>query len=109
MTMKVNKETYRQLIDEDIAWLRKYPRTLERGHIIDVLEWSIDQLYPAIDYEERIKWFIGQPIDEALKCQLQVLIEEIKNHDATCRTELYARYRDSLNAIQYLIYKQLGK
>ena len=41
MSMVVNAEAYRKLIREDIAWLDKMPRTLERDHILQVLECQI--------------------------------------------------------------------
>jgi len=43
--MRLNKEGYQQLIDEDIVWLEKIPRTLERDHIIDVLRASVAHEY----------------------------------------------------------------
>jgi hypothetical protein len=46
MTMRLNKLGYQQLIDEDIAWLEKIPRTLERDHIISVLRASVTHGYP---------------------------------------------------------------
>ena len=44
--MRLNKFGYQQLIDEDIAWLEKIPRTLERDHIIAVLKASVEHEYP---------------------------------------------------------------
>jgi len=41
MSMVVNTEAYRKLIREDIAWLETMPRTLERDHIVQVLEFQI--------------------------------------------------------------------
>lgn len=52
--MKLNKEGYQQLINEDIAWLEKLPYTLEREHIIAVLKCSVEHEYPSvsdIEYE----------------------------------------------------------
>ena len=45
MGMKVNREAYQKLIDEDIEWLLKQPRSLERDHIISVLKNSVERLY----------------------------------------------------------------
>lgn len=46
MTIKVNENTYTQLIEEDIKELEKYmPNTLERKHIIEVLKKSIKLEY----------------------------------------------------------------
>lgn len=46
---RLNKDAYKKLIAEDIAWLEEQPRTLERDHTIDVLRWSIDALYSKHD------------------------------------------------------------
>ena len=45
MGMIVNREAYQKLIDEDIEWLLKQPRSLERDHIISVLKKSVERLY----------------------------------------------------------------
>ena len=45
MGMKVNREAYQKLIDEDIEWILKQPRTLERDHIVSVLKNSVERLY----------------------------------------------------------------
>lgn len=38
MSLPMNANAYRQLVDEDIAWLKTMPRTLERDHILLILE-----------------------------------------------------------------------
>ena len=45
MGMMVNSEAYQKLIDEDIEWILKQPRTLERDHIVSVLKNSVERLY----------------------------------------------------------------
>ena len=45
MGMKVNREAYQKLIDEDIVWLLKQPRSLERDHIVSVLKNSVERIY----------------------------------------------------------------
>lgn len=47
MSYRLNKKVYEQLINEDIAWLEKVPRTLEREHIIAILKASIKHEYPS--------------------------------------------------------------
>lgn len=37
----VNARTYRKLVQEDIDWLMTVPRTLEREHILLILEQQI--------------------------------------------------------------------
>ena len=50
--MRLNKLGYQQLIGEDIAWLEKMPRTLERDHIILVLQTSIEYEYPSFTMKD---------------------------------------------------------
>lgn len=45
MPTRLNKASYTKLIEENIAWLRKQPETLERAHIIQVLRASIEFEY----------------------------------------------------------------
>lgn len=40
MSGKLTRWAYRKLIEEDIAWLKEQPRTLERDHIVLILERS---------------------------------------------------------------------
>lgn len=47
MPLKLNKPAYVKLIKEDLEWLLQQPRTLERDHIEDVLNWSINATYPT--------------------------------------------------------------
>lgn len=46
--MTINRPAYEKVIAENIAWLDSLnqPHSLERKHIVDVLNWSIDVLYP---------------------------------------------------------------
>ena len=50
MEMKVNREAYRKLIDEDIEWILKQPRSLEREHIVSVLKTVLSE------YTEKKRW-----------------------------------------------------
>ena len=45
MGMMVNREVYQKLIDEDIEWILKQPRSLERDHIVSVFKNSIECIY----------------------------------------------------------------
>jgi hypothetical protein len=47
MSGKITKSAYVQLIKENIAWLKTMPRTLERNHIMLIVEKSIDFYYPT--------------------------------------------------------------
>lgn len=45
----INRETYQKLVDEDIAWLEKQPRTLERMHVIEIVRQSPEMYYGKAD------------------------------------------------------------
>ena len=49
MSIQLCKEAYQKLIDEDIEWLLKQPRDVERDHIEAVLKKSVDLLYGKDD------------------------------------------------------------
>lgn len=43
---KVTRVAYEQLVNEDLAWLLKQPRTLERDHVEAIVRASVDVEYP---------------------------------------------------------------
>lgn len=45
MSGRMNRQGYQQLVDEDIAWLKTVPRTLERDHILMILERAVGYEY----------------------------------------------------------------
>jgi len=49
MGTTMNKSTYEAMIKENIEWLKKQPRTLEREHIIQIVEQSVNFYYPEND------------------------------------------------------------
>lgn len=52
--MKLNKTTYKKLIQEDIAWLEQNTTDcLEKAHIIDVLNTSVALLFEEKKNEEK--------------------------------------------------------
>lgn len=51
MAGKLNRWGYARLIKENLEWLDKQPRTLERDHIREIVLWSVKQLY-GVPYEE---------------------------------------------------------
>lgn len=70
MTTRLNRQAYQQLVDEDVAWLEKQPRTLEREHVILIVKSSVGWLYdpfPEIDAKDK-------RIEE-LRCESQVYVE----------------------------------
>lgn len=50
MALTLNKTAYSKLVEEDIEWLLKQPRSLERDHIVAVLKESVNLLYPPEGY-----------------------------------------------------------
>ena len=54
MTSRLNRRSYAQLIREDLEWLMKQPRTLEREHIRLILERAVEYEYgpePVVNTE----------------------------------------------------------
>ena len=47
MALKINKQAYTKLIEQDLEVLRKLPHSLELDHIKLVLTSSIDMYYPS--------------------------------------------------------------
>lgn len=43
--MRLSRAAYQRLVDEDVAWLLRQPRTLEREHIIAVVRASVVSEY----------------------------------------------------------------
>lgn len=67
MGMRINRESYERLIQEDIAWLNTMPHTLERDHIIDVLEDSTNRIYglkvdTKVDKQETVEFKAGDRV-----------------------------------------------
>jgi hypothetical protein len=52
--MKLNRKAYAQLIQEDIWWLLKQPRTLEREHILLILKHAVEYEYGPEPVDEKI-------------------------------------------------------
>ncbi len=49
MAHKMGRGSYQKLIDEDIEWLMKQPRTLEREHILQIIQDSVNFYYKEED------------------------------------------------------------
>ena len=45
MSLTLNRTAYEKLIAEDLEWLLTQPRTLERDHVIQIVEHSAELLY----------------------------------------------------------------
>jgi hypothetical protein len=51
MSLVLNSEAYRKLIREDLDWLLRQPRTLERDHIQQILEWQMEYAKAVVAHE----------------------------------------------------------
>jgi hypothetical protein len=60
MATTINRAAFVQLIEEDIAWLEKQPRSLERDHIEAVLRDA-----PSIYYPETLRCPQSKPKPQA--------------------------------------------
>jgi len=51
MGIQLDKTAYQKLIDENIEALNKYmpEHSLEKKHTIEVLKWSVSQIYGAVE------------------------------------------------------------
>lgn len=56
MGTTMNRRTYEKMVFEDIEWLLKQPRTVERIHIEQVLRDSPRRLYPTATADGREDW-----------------------------------------------------
>jgi hypothetical protein len=64
----ITREAYEKLVAEDLAWLEKQPRTLERDHVMLIVQNSVDQLYgpkpPTPFYERSLDSFADEIITQ---------------------------------------------
>lgn len=47
MGSRMTKAAYEQMVTENVNWLLQQPRTLERDHIIMIVEASVAHEYPS--------------------------------------------------------------
>lgn len=52
--MPLTRDAYRNLIQEDLAWLESVPRTLERDHVIAIVNASEDHEYGSQSSTEEL-------------------------------------------------------
>jgi hypothetical protein len=62
MGTKMNSDAYIRLISEDLEWLNKQTRSLEREHIKQILEDSVKIYYPHLDITPELP--CCKPLDE---------------------------------------------
>jgi DnaJ-class molecular chaperone len=68
--IQLDRHAYKRLIDGDIAELKRYmpEHSLEMKHIIEVLKWSIDELYPGHIWKTKKESTVQPEKDDDGKC-----------------------------------------
>lgn len=85
---ELNRPAYEQLLREDLDWLLKQPRTLERDHIADVLRWNLSHRVTNLEADlswvleelERVMMFTSEHRSPPLKraiARIKYLLERI--------------------------------
>lgn len=87
MTTALNRTAYHQLVDEDVAWLEKQPRTLERDHVIQIVKDSVRCYYGeatasvGVDAPQcPVSYESGGPIP-GMKARVQICCQKGEGHD----------------------------
>lgn len=52
MGTTLNRQAFQRLVDEDLEWLVKQPRTLEREHVAEILKATPEVYYGLIDWAQ---------------------------------------------------------
>ena len=89
MSTQINKAAYQQLIDEDMTWLLKQTRTLERDHIEQILRNTVDCYYPTEKSTNSVVVISKTPDPSVIKhvvcrncgAKLQYVPNDIKRYD----------------------------
>lgn len=64
MSGRMTKSSYKELCKENIEWLKQFPDTLERKHIIAIIQASIEHEYPTRHREIKRHCQNGHPMGE---------------------------------------------
>lgn len=94
MGTQLDRKSYQKLIDEDIAELEKHMplHSLEKKHAIEVLKWSVDQIYgkpKIIEVREDLKELTSKITPENL-----LLLNYNERNDESILTKLLAWQED---------------
>lgn len=89
MSTRISKAAYQRLIDEDLVWLLRQPRTLERNHIEQILRQSVESYYPTGKSNNSVVVISKTPDPSVVKCvicrncgvKLQYVPNDVKRHD----------------------------
>lgn len=52
MGTTLNRQAFQRLVDEDVEWLMKQPRTLEREHVAEIVKATPEVYYGLIDWAQ---------------------------------------------------------
>jgi hypothetical protein len=68
--IQLDKHAYKRLIDGDIAELRRHmpEHSLEMKHIIEVLKWSVNELYPDHIWKTKEKSVVHPQGNDDWRC-----------------------------------------
>ncbi len=96
--MRINRQAYQKLVDENLAWLMQQPRTLEREHTALLVKQSVEHKYgahtdiphPCSDHHCILSRPPGMGTNGGCRCGTQRR-EEIRSYFAKVRAHGSAR------------------
>lgn len=102
----VTRAAYQRLVDEDLEWLEKQPRTLERDHIIDIVRDSVERYYgeqailqPEVEttpfYERTLDSFANNIIVRTIRTKEGLYYGVLNKPSVTHITEDFATCRET--------------
>lgn len=62
MSLDLNPEAYRKLLEEDLKWLLQQPRTLERDHIEQAIAWEMknaERILQIVRENDEYRWNVA--------------------------------------------------
>ena len=106
--IKINKEAYQKLITEDIEWLLKETeRSLERDHIIEVLESSVSKYcpeFPEDKMREKSDKYVDDLYEEEIeKCESPKNIKKATNDIKKLYQKLVEENKSDLSKLTDLV------
>lgn len=88
MSLTLNREAFDKLINEDFTWLMSHPRSLERDHIEQILQWVKDNKrlidwFDSLQPTQYSKYIVHYPLGSTMyngeqtdNCEISRLILE---------------------------------
>ena len=87
MSMRLTRRAYESLVAENIAWLKTMPRTLERDHILTILdeavryEYDSDYARGVADERARVVAYLRAMLFRQAMAQVRDLAERYERGD----------------------------